>query len=788
MIIPELLAPAGGPEALKAAVWAGADAVYLGGQQFSARATAVNFSLSELESAITFAHRAKVKIFVTVNTLIKENELAPAVRYLGQLHNMGADGVILQDLGLASLSKTLFPTLERHASTQMTTTSVFGALALKSYGFSRVVLARELSFSQIKEISAKNLLQTEIFLHGALCVAYSGQCLLSSLIGGRSGNRGQCAQPCRLPYTNSGNGRRGFLLSPRDLWLIDHIGELLQLQCQAWKIEGRLKRPQYIAEVVSTYRRALDTALANPKEYHANPNDKKKLLSTFNRQFTNGYIYGKPGAEFYSGDRPDNRGEIVGWVQATLANTVAVHLIEPLHKGDVIDFGQSEASLTLEKDFFAKQEITMTVPAEGRNIHAGSSVHRTLGFQRNKWLKDQYQSFQPPKRTLDWQVFGREGEPLVVTAISDEHLVTVESPSLLTAGVNVALTAEAIKKQLEKLGDTQFVAKGFEIDISPQLYLALASVNNCRRQATEKLELLLDRRATSTEIEIERIASSRQQMPPTLGIVVNTIKEALAAERAGADWLVFGKEWLENSIEVYFGNYLEVREQVSIPLILRLPRIMHTDEEGIWEGYLNKSVAVLAPSIAAIALAKKLGCFIHGDSGLNIMNSKSSEALDAVASLTASLELNKAEIKQIAQVVAMPFEVVVHGAALLMVHENCLIGGSTTTKCLKCIKNTYLTDRLGESFPIFTDYRCRSYIQNSHVLSLLEEIPLLLAWGVSRLRVEAAGSGAEVVSKLTAHYKKGMNQAAYSSELPKLREEISTIVGRMTKGHWNRGV
>ena len=298
----EILAPAGSMETLFAAVQSGADSVYIGGTEFSARKNAANFNLSEIEQAVRYCHIRGVKLHVAANILIKEQEKKHFLEYIGKLNKIGVDAVIIQDIGMASKVRQMYPDLPLHASTQMTVTNLSGALMLQRMGFSRVVLARELSRAAIKKICENINIETEVFAHGALCMCYSGQCLLSSIIGGRSGNRGMCAQPCRLPYKL--DGKNGYFLSPKDLSMIDYIGELSQMGVTSLKIEGRLKRKEYVVAVTKIYKKYAESGKEVSKD------DKKELLDAFNRSgFTSGYFEDKLGKEMMSLENPSNISE-----------------------------------------------------------------------------------------------------------------------------------------------------------------------------------------------------------------------------------------------------------------------------------------------------------------------------------------------------------------------------------------------------------------------------------------------------------------------------------------------
>ena len=358
----ELLAPAGSREALTAAVESGADAVYLAGNMFGARAYADNFDEEGLREAIAFAHSRDVRVHVTVNTIVRDEEMAALSRYLRFLYEAGADAALVQDLGVYRLARQAAPDLPLHASTQMTVHNLEGVLLLQEMGFERVVLSRELSLEDIRYIMAHCQVEIETFVHGALCVCYSGQCLMSSMIGGRSGNRGRCAQPCRLPYTLVdetgadvlGKDAGQFLLSPKDLKTIELLPELLESGIASLKIEGRMKRPEYVAVVVDAYRRAIDAVEAG-RGLPRVAEDEKALAQIFNRDFTTAYLKGRPGRTMMSDSRPNNRGLLVGRVLENdrTAGRVKLKLSGDLSEGDQLDFwvkvdGDGDGSLRQE--------------------------------------------------------------------------------------------------------------------------------------------------------------------------------------------------------------------------------------------------------------------------------------------------------------------------------------------------------------------------------------------------------------------------------------------------------
>ncbi|KAB3547613.1 MAG: U32 family peptidase, partial [ANME-2 cluster archaeon] len=340
---PELLAPAGDTESLIAAVENGCDAVYLGATTLSARASAANFAPDELADAIDYAHLRGVKAYVAVNTLIKDSETNDAADLLRRLDESGADAVIVQDVGLLSMARSLAPDLPIHASTQMTVHNSEGAGFLQDMGVTRVVLAREMTLDEIKQVRQNTDLEIEIFVHGALCISYSGQCLMSSMIGGRSGNRGVCAQPCRKRYRlrTLPGGREvktdgEYLLSPRDLNTSRILPELIEAGIDSFKIEGRLKRPEYVACVTRIYRGLIDRYAKDPSGYFVTGDESRSLAQVFNRGFTAGYLTGNPRGKLMSRMRPYNRGIPIGTVIGCEQNRLRIRLSGTLRTGDGI--------------------------------------------------------------------------------------------------------------------------------------------------------------------------------------------------------------------------------------------------------------------------------------------------------------------------------------------------------------------------------------------------------------------------------------------------------------------
>lgn len=507
---PEILAPAGEWEAFLAAVENGADAVYLGGKGFNARQYAGNFGEEELRQAVEYAHLRGVKVYVTVNILVDDGELPDLIPYVRFLYESGVDAVIVQDLGVGRLIQVLFPHLELHASTQMTVHNLEGARLVREMGFARVVLARELSLAEIKDIRAGTSdLGLETFVHGALCISYSGQCLLSSLIGGRSGNRGRCAQPCRLEYTLvnekgeeiSGSGVGRHLLSPRDLKAIDLLPALVEAGVSAFKIEGRMKRPEYVATVVSVYRRALDRVLEKGAVgFSVPPADERRLAQSFNRDFTTGHFLGNPGRDLMSYQRPNNRGLFLGRVVAYERSSarVTVRLEEPLAVGDGVEFWVSRGGrvgIEVKELFHAGRPVpeaekgqVVSFLVEGE-IRPGDRVFKTLDRKLVAEAEASYRSRRFLRLIpVTGKVEVRLGQPLRLWLSDGEgNTVLAESDFLAEVAQKHPLTRTVLEEKIGRLGNTPFKLENLVVELEEGLMVPLSEINEVRRRAVEQL-------------------------------------------------------------------------------------------------------------------------------------------------------------------------------------------------------------------------------------------------------------------------------------------------------------
>lgn len=499
----ELLAPAGGKEQFIAAVENGTDAIYMGGSGFNARMGAENFTLKDMEEAVDYAHLRGVKTYITMNTLMEDKSLAQAMEHVRNLYRIGADGIIVQDLGLGSMIKSEFPDFPMHFSTQGTIYNALGAREIKKLGYARVVLAREMSLAEIEKCSEENI-ETEVFVHGAMCFCYSGQCHLSRYMGGRSGNKGVCAQPCRLLYSNEGKGQERFL-SPKDLSLIDYLKELREAGVSSLKIEGRMKSPHYVATVVSIYRKYLDM-LYDRGEYEVSQADRESLAQAFNRGgFTQANISGKPDSYVFSGDVSKNGGVFLGKI---LGNKYShgiceAELVKDVKIGDILEVrGKRETSFMLtylkekRKGVFAIGDIKDEV-SKGDSLYRIISKDMREEAEKTFRDKDFHSGKSTRKSPVTMELYAYIGGTPVLKVESQGKIQEYEEEDFIVEeAVNSWKDREAfverVMEQLSKTGNTPFKVENplndIKIKCDENIYLPIKLLNQMRRKALDSLE------------------------------------------------------------------------------------------------------------------------------------------------------------------------------------------------------------------------------------------------------------------------------------------------------------
>lgn len=502
----DLLSPVGDFECLKAAVQNGANSVYFGANLFSARAFASNFNLEELQQAIIYAKTHGVKTNLTLNTLITDAEFTDAIELAKKAYEFGIDAIIVQDLGLAKQLIKLFPDLDIHASTQMSIHNLQGVLEMQELGFKRVVLSRELSIQEIEYICNNSNIEIEVFVHGALCISYSGQCLFSSMVGGRSGNRGKCAQPCRLPYDLLENDKKidsGHLLSTRDLCGLEFISDLIHAGITCLKIEGRMKNPEYVATVTRIYRKYIDLAESG-QEYVIDENDKKALLQVFNRGlFSSGHLSNDSNKNLIFKDKPNNMGLFLGKVEKYNKNKgyITVKLKEPIEIGDTISLEHEDGTYTVSELMFKDKNIketsigqTVTIGRMKGNINLGDKIYKMSSKKLNLLARDSIKS-ENRKVDLNCKVIIRKGYPITLHVTSANNLciysnldISCVSDIIPDEAKNKPLDKERVLSQLNKTGDSIYEFKNIDIELDENVFLPkISALNELRRNALEQV-------------------------------------------------------------------------------------------------------------------------------------------------------------------------------------------------------------------------------------------------------------------------------------------------------------
>lgn len=814
----ELLAPAGSWEALEAAVNAGADAVYMGGKAFGARQYASNFDKEEMTKAVYFAHMHRVRLFITVNTLVDDSETKDLADYLMFLNNVGVDGIIVQDLGVIRLARKLVPELPLHASTQMTITNSEGAKFAVKAGMERAVLARELSLEEI-DAACKTGTEIETFIHGALCVCYSGQCLMSSLIGGRSGNRGRCAQPCRLPYKlmNSSNedllqnkDAGQYLLSPKDMNTLSVLPQLIETGVVSYKIEGRMKRPEYVAVVVDAYRRAIDSYLAG--EYHVPAKDFENIEQIFNRDFTTAYLTGRPGKEMMSDRRPNNRGVLIGRVTKIdkQKNKATVKLDKELHIGDGLEFwvtvggrvGTTVTSMVKNGQNteigYIGEQVTIDVP---NGVRLNDRVFRTLDSDLMAYAQKFFGSDAKKRIPVDAVVTAKLGEPMKVMLTDDEGNVGYgETSFIVEPALKRALNEETVRKQIDRLGTTEYMLRSLTFEHDENVMVPMSEMNEARRMAAEaldarRLEVFAPARQPVYKANCQLVPREKGSRSKHSLLVVHcdTLEKVQEAVKSGADRILFAGDCFSTKF-VTDNDYKEAVQFVrsfgkeiafATPRIVKENQLKYFDRLfALWNELQPDYVYINNNSLWLMA-QKYTDLKLWADSSLNIYNVQTLEFWHEFEARGASLsaELTMGQVEHLAAVAPIPVECLVQGPIEMMVSEYC-VGGSFLGELHKgackfnCREQLFLSDRKDAKFPIATDQYCRMHILNAHDLSMLTNIKHMESIGVNCLRIDARSYTVEETAKMTFMYK-----SVLQGELT-----VDENLPNTTRGHYFRGV
>lgn len=798
----ELLAPVGSFDALKAAVQNGANAVYLGGKEFSARASANNFDREELKEAVRYAHIRDVRVFVTANTLIKQNEIEDFLEYIKYLYDIDIDAVILQDIGMAKLIKSMLPDFELHASTQMVAHSLEDTLYLQNLGFDRVVLARELNIDEIEYICKNSDVDIEIFVHGALCVCYSGQCLMSSMIGNRSGNRGRCAQPCRQKYElidiNSGqtiNTEGDYLLSPRDLNTIEEIDRIIDAGVHSLKIEGRMKRPEYVATVISSYRQTIDEYI-NKNKVNVSNDTMNNLYTIFNRKFTKGYLLGEVGEDVMNSNRPNNVGLYIGKVldYNRKAKRLKIMLENTLKKGDGINLGggtigriiktnnqisdRGERGELIELDFIG-------------DAKRGQIVYKTSDSDLLNSVKKTFEEeIENIKIPVDAKIELKLGEmPLLSLKDGNGNSISVRADKVVEKAIKVSLGKEKVISQISKLGNTPYFINDIEVDIDENISLPISILNQLRRDAIDKL--------SNERISIKKRVYKNQTLIYTPKSVIRDKDIKLRVKIKNIDQLKYVLKYDIDAVYYEDINTLDEAIEISnnkVKIIYSPPRILRNKDYKILDKLKKDSkLSVQAGNLGCVSLFKENELYI--DTYLNSFNSETINHYKSEGAKTVciSQELNLTEIKDMLRYTEIDIESIVYGYTPLMISEYCPMG-VLVRNCKKdkrsaiCNKSMYaLKDSKDEIYRLSQDIFCRTSIYNSKPICMLEDLNELKNSYINIFRLDFTLEDNDQIENIIEAYLETIeNNFIIGSKSRKLFNNLDKV--GTTTGHYYKGV
>lgn len=824
--VPELLAPAGSLDAVRAALANGANAIYLGAEKFNARDDGAQLTMEDLAQSCRLAHARGVRIYLTFNILLKPAELREALLHLGECIDCGIDAAIVQDLGAVRLIRSLYPGLEIHGSTQMTVHDPAGARLLRDIGVDRVVLARENTLEDIRAIrAAVPELGLESFVHGALCISYSGQCYMSGMISERSANRGSCAQSCRKDYVltdaeTAAELDRGYLISARDLGAWDHLAEIADAGIGCLKVEGRKKKPEYVATVTQGYRAFLDRLAAGEWAPPA-PAEVQPLVQIFSRGFTGGMYGGRAGRDYVTRAQPDNRGAELGRVVRREGNELIVSVSQPIAPGDGLGFehpegaskGNTGFAVARVKNLPGRQggKLTQAIqPAE--DIPPGWVVVRSAQATLLAGARQSYAGVLPldgPRIRVDIRVWGAAGSPLTLEWTADGESVKVTSTTTLAAATKHGLDAERLRAQLGRLGETPFALGGLDLSgLATGLFIPVSVLNDLRQEAVGDLvtrrdwaeQARLGARATAVDEAVARIDSdppASPALPAWLIAEVWRLEDAEAAAASGAN---------EVSLDLFLRHptppVTRVRATIAslaekgVALRLRTPTIVRPEERKVLDKWLALETPLVSGHLGLVAELASAGRSVVADYAVNCFNQHTAAEIFRLGAerIVLSVELTGEEMAQVsAPWQGRAFEVFVYGRPEGMTLEHCVLSAAFEREpetcrdlCVQKHPNVQLTDPAGYVFPVATDSACRNRLLHSRPVDGSEYLPALWRSGFRNYRLVFNVPG-DPVTEVVAAYRRTLDAIAAGG--PPDPHDIRDVTGRaFTRGHFARAV
>ena len=818
----ELLAPAGSLDAVRAAIANGANSVYMGVERFNARDEGAQLTFDELDQACAMARSRGVRVYLTLNVLLKPAELEDALLLLGDAIDRGVSAVIAQDLGFIRLIQRVYPGFEIHGSTQMTVHDVSGARLARDLGIERVVMARENTLDDLRAVKAGVPgIGLESFVHGALCISYSGQCLMSGMISERSANRGSCAQACRKDYrlTDDSSGDtldRGFLISARDLAAHDVLPDLADIGIECLKIEGRKKKPEYVAVAVDAYRGFIDKVAAGDRSAPTAA-ETQPLVQIYSRGFTTGMYAGRGGRDYVTRNQPDNRGTELGMVVGWERGELIVEVNDPVSPGDGLGFepppGSNAATMGFSVDtvrtLSQRHGVTRQSIRARTRVPVGWRVVRSSQAELLDRARATLARVSVPaarRVALDVTLRGNPGQPLTAMFAADGDSVTVQGTTPLTPALEHKLEDARLRDQLGRLGTTPFTLGALDRSaVSKDLFVPVSELNRLRQQAVDELTVRRDwveserlrSRHESVRKAVDSLAPTTVDEPPDelrLVAEVYRLEDARAAAAAGADEIVFDPFLRHPAPPVNriraLGEELSVQ---GVTLRLRTPTIVRPDDRPALDKWLALDLPVLSGQVGLACELAEAGRDVVADYAVNCFNQHTAAELFArrIRTITASVELTIDELRGlVAPWSGAGFEMLIYGRPEGMTIEHCVLSAAfdrqpTTCRDL-CVKKhpvVSLSDPAGYTFPVATDSDCRNRLLHSRPIEGSEFIPRLAAMGIRSFRA-VFNVPDEDVATLIAAYRRALDDlSAESVAAPR------TIVGQeFTRGHFLRAV
>lgn len=800
--IPEILAPAGSKEALYAAIGSGADAVYLGLDKFNARGSADNFNRDNLSEVCELAHASDTKVYLTVNVVILPSEMQEVFEMVQDAYLSGIDAVIVQDLGLIKVLSETLPDLAIHVSTQANVHSSESLRALARYGVARVTLAREVSIDEIRTLVAVGAelgIEVEAFVHGAICICYSGQCYLSSFIGRRSANRGECAQPCRLPYElvdikgNPVETLGKHLLSPKDLAGIELIAELVETGVASLKIEGRMKSASYVASAVSEYRAALD-ALSRGEA----PQDAQEALSrmqeSFSRGFSPAYLKKVRNNNMMSYERPNNRGVSLGRLGRIEGRDAYMTFDRDAHASDRIEIWTNQGRFSQEiGTMYVDDEPVQTVSAGSyaligleRFANKGDRVFRVRSASVGQEAQDAIERAQEIRRVLRATVSLKVGEPLRMSLTDEESLSVEVSGPVVEQARTKAITQDEVIEHVSRLGGTFYEFAEVEVNLDEQVGIGFSTLHKIRKEALKAYATAKYFKGIAREEQTRYLPSLKRS-----DYLVKNAQEAGVHIDVTAAVATYGgaKAALNAGANEAYVNAFDLIDEEAVPgITVLLPRVAHDSEVDEYLGTAERFGSAVAATLGQLTSAHARGIPVQAHWSLNATNAYSVAVLAEMGAsrVWLSPELSGRQMKEIAEYAAVPLGISVAGLSEVMVMEHCVLMamGPCDQRCELCKRRETphaLKDRKGYHFRVITDRTGRSHLYNSVPLDLRDAFNEIVTSGIKAVRLDLETALTSSVSAEVARLRTAFKDTLSGHEPQKVSSDL-------TRGHFYRGL